>query len=233
MVVGTCAGQHQGDRNLLRFQAGRELHAKQNIYPSWYSLPRPAGFAPAPPNKDRFRHHAHAIRHCTHLGLGAVQEVQEVALEEPSGWLTVPLSRKDLSPSDDDVDPSRDGFPPAPLPWVEGVLSCVVSGTLLVCKLILQYSWHALAACLRAFMVQIAVLANHENGRDSHIRQIKVYGPRPDPAGVYGVMSAAFPLGSLATVSCIPRFDSIVHSEPLLHFLIGMLLDAKAPDPGP
>jgi len=32
-------------------------------------------------------------------------------------------------------------------------------------------------------MVQIAVLANHENGRDSHIRQIKVYGPRPDPAG--------------------------------------------------
>ena len=41
----------------------------------------------------------------------------------------------------------------------------------------------ALAACLRAFMVQIAVLANHENGRDSHIRQIKIFGPRLDPTG--------------------------------------------------
>jgi len=39
------------------------------------------------------------------------------------------------------------------------------------------------AACLRAFMVQIAVLANHENGRDSHIRQIKIFGPRLDPTG--------------------------------------------------
>ena len=50
-------------------------------------------------------------------------------------------------------------------------------------------------------MVQIAVLANHENGRDSHIRQIKVYGPRPDPAGVHGVIGVAFAQGSIATVS--------------------------------
>ncbi|BBN12628.1 anaphase-promoting complex subunit 10 [Marchantia polymorpha subsp. ruderalis] len=31
---------------------------------------------------------------------------------------------------------------------------------------------------LRAFLVQIAVLSNHQNGRDTHIRQIKIYGPR-------------------------------------------------------
>lgn len=53
---------------------------------------------------------------------GAFQEVQEVALEEPSGWLTVPLSRKDLSPSDDDADSSRDGFLPARL--TRRVLPC-------------------------------------------------------------------------------------------------------------
>ncbi|EFJ26697.1 hypothetical protein SELMODRAFT_96868 [Selaginella moellendorffii] len=31
---------------------------------------------------------------------------------------------------------------------------------------------------LRAFLVQLAVLSNHQNGRDTHIRQIKIYGPR-------------------------------------------------------
>lgn len=28
-------------------------------------------------------------------------------------------------------------------------------------------------------MLQIAVLSNHLNGRDTHVRQIKIYGPRP------------------------------------------------------
>ncbi|CAJ2635610.1 unnamed protein product [Trifolium pratense] len=32
---------------------------------------------------------------------------------------------------------------------------------------------------VNAFMLQIAVLSNHLNGRDTHVRQIKVYGPRP------------------------------------------------------
>ena len=36
------------------------------------------------------------------------QEVEEVMLEEPCGWLTVPLTRKDLSPSEDDTEPMRD-----------------------------------------------------------------------------------------------------------------------------
>lgn len=31
---------------------------------------------------------------------------------------------------------------------------------------------------LRAFFMQLAVLSNHQNGRDTHIRQIKIYGPR-------------------------------------------------------
>ena len=32
--------------------------------------------------------------------------------------------------------------------------------------------------CLKAYFVQLAVLANHQNGRDTHIRQIKIFGPR-------------------------------------------------------
>ncbi|PWZ17235.1 Anaphase-promoting complex subunit 10 [Zea mays] len=34
---------------------------------------------------------------------------------------------------------------------------------------------------IHTFMLQIAVLSNHLNGRDTHVRQIKIYGPRPSP----------------------------------------------------
>lgn len=34
---------------------------------------------------------------------------------------------------------------------------------------------------INTFMLQLVVLSNHLNGRDTHIRQIKVYGPRPNP----------------------------------------------------
>uniref|UniRef100_A0A8C5B6P6 Anaphase-promoting complex subunit 10 n=1 Tax=Gadus morhua TaxID=8049 RepID=A0A8C5B6P6_GADMO len=30
---------------------------------------------------------------------------------------------------------------------------------------------------IRTFMIQVAVLANHQNGRDTHMRQIKIYTP--------------------------------------------------------
>jgi anaphase-promoting complex subunit 10 len=32
---------------------------------------------------------------------------------------------------------------------------------------------------VRTFFLQIAILSNHQNGRDTHIRQIKIFGPRP------------------------------------------------------
>jgi len=32
-------------------------------------------------------------------------------------------------------------------------------------------------AYLKAFFVQVAIISNHQNGRDTHIRQIKVFGP--------------------------------------------------------
>lgn len=33
-------------------------------------------------------------------------------------------------------------------------------------------------ALLRTHFIQVAVLANHQNGRDTHIRQIKIFTPR-------------------------------------------------------
>ena len=34
---------------------------------------------------------------------------------------------------------------------------------------------------LKAYFVQLAVISNHQNGRDTHIRQVKVFGPRQEP----------------------------------------------------
>jgi anaphase-promoting complex subunit 10 len=31
---------------------------------------------------------------------------------------------------------------------------------------------------LRTFFLQIAIVAMHQNGRDTHIRQVKIYSPR-------------------------------------------------------
>eukprot|EP00316_Scyphosphaera_apsteinii_P017369 CAMPEP_0119323508 /NCGR_PEP_ID=MMETSP1333-20130426/60880_1 /TAXON_ID=418940 /ORGANISM="Scyphosphaera apsteinii, Strain RCC1455" /LENGTH=179 /DNA_ID=CAMNT_0007330977 /DNA_START=46 /DNA_END=585 /DNA_ORIENTATION=- len=34
------------------------------------------------------------------------------------------------------------------------------------------------SSMLRTHFIQVAILANHQNGRDTHIRQIKIYTPR-------------------------------------------------------
>ncbi|KAJ7521218.1 hypothetical protein O6H91_19G042900 [Diphasiastrum complanatum] len=54
-----------------------------------------------------------------------------------------------------------------------------------VVELVEPVGWVNVSLCpneskefLRAFLVQLAVLSNHQNGRDTHIRQIKIYGPR-------------------------------------------------------
>ena len=33
---------------------------------------------------------------------------------------------------------------------------------------------------VKAYFVQVAIISNHQNGRDTHVRQIKVFGPRQD-----------------------------------------------------
>lgn len=67
-----------------------------------------------------------SIRCGTHFN--DLQEIEVADLNEPSGWLFIPL--KDLQERP-----------------------------------------------IRAYMVQIAVLSNHQNGRDTHIRQIKIHSP--------------------------------------------------------
>jgi len=62
-------------------------------------------------------------------------EIEQVELNEPSGWVIIPL--KDLNDRP-----------------------------------------------VRAFMIQIAVLSNHQNGRDTHMRYVKIHSPVQDTATV-------------------------------------------------
>jgi len=71
-------------------------------------------------------------------GFNDLREVKAVEMEEPEGWVVVPLG------------PEPGG------------------------------------GALGTYVLQIAVLSNHQNGRDSHIRQVKVYGPTRDPLGNLG-----------------------------------------------
>ncbi|PSC73240.1 Anaphase-promoting complex subunit 10 [Micractinium conductrix] len=57
-------------------------------------------------------------------------------------------------------------------------------------------------AFLKGFMLQVAVLANHQNGRDTHIRQVRVFGPRSDLACPIG-QEATFASPQLAAFSCV------------------------------
>lgn len=66
-------------------------------------------------------------------------EVQVVDLNEPVGWITVPLHSTDE---------------------------------------------HGEKALLRAHFIQICVVSMHQNGRDTHIRQAKVFGPRESMAAL-------------------------------------------------
>ena len=50
---------------------------------------------------------------------------------------------------------------------------------------------------LRTHFIQVAVLANHQNGRDTHIRQIKIYTPRRH----------------LGQHMCLPEFSSVAFQQ--------------------
>lgn len=57
-------------------------------------------------------------------------------------------------------------------------------------------------AALHAFCLEVGVLSNHQNGRDTHVRLVNIYGPRRDP---HKVRRARLPGASEAC--CTARCD--------------------------
>ncbi|KAL7551197.1 hypothetical protein ACHAWF_014395 [Thalassiosira exigua] len=95
-----------------------------------------------------------------------LEEVRTVDVREPCGWCTVPLWRRRgedvldgvLDPegaggdNDDAAEGGRGGRRTRVPPWRRKPL--------------------------RTHLVQICILSMHQNGRDTHVRQVKIFGPR-------------------------------------------------------
>lgn len=48
---------------------------------------------------------------------------------------------------------------------------------------------------LKTFLIQICVLANHQNGKDTHLRAIRIFSPQVEGAMESGISSANDILG--------------------------------------
>jgi len=104
-------------------------------------------------------------------------EIQVVNLKEPQGWVKVPVR-----------NPYADG------PGGPGSLVGMDTG-------------ESQGGVLRAFFLQISIIAMHQNGRDTHVRQAKIYGPRSPMAPFCG-QSRVGVGGDLEAFCTVPEFTT-------------------------
>ena len=111
-----------------------------------------------------------------------LEEVRVVDVREPVGWCTIPLWRKwgeDVLDSimdpegdnDDDEDDDEEELPGATRRKRRKKKHVPL--------------WKRKP--MRTHFVQIGVTSMHQNGRDTHIRQVKIFGPRDELGGRGGV----------------------------------------------
>lgn len=83
-----------------------------------------------------------------------LQEIQVIDLHEPQGWVRIPLA----------------------LPPMEGprILFKQDSAS------IRDRSFGGAIDFIRTFVIQVTIISNHQNGRDTHIRGFKLYGPKQE-----------------------------------------------------
>ncbi|XP_022886399.1 anaphase-promoting complex subunit 10-like isoform X2 [Olea europaea var. sylvestris] len=84
-------------------------------------------------------------------GFHNLKEIKAVELVKPTGWVYISLSGSD----------PRNILEKRLVRYIE-----------------IKHGHMSMETFVNTFMLQIAVLSNHLNGRDTHVRQIKVYGPR-------------------------------------------------------
>mmetsp|Transcript_4481 Transcript_4481/g.7954 ORF Transcript_4481/g.7954 Transcript_4481/m.7954 type:complete len:352 (+) Transcript_4481:75-1130(+) len=91
-----------------------------------------------------------------------LEEVRTIDVREPCGWCTIPLWRKwGEDVLDNILDPETG----------EGAEDEIVDGRRTKVPL-----WKRKP--MRTHLVQICILSMHQNGRDTHVRQVKIFGPR-------------------------------------------------------
>lgn len=86
---------------------------------------------------------------------GDLQEVRAVTLDRPDGWITFDVS----------AEPGDDG---------EGL--CVPSFPLFPYNKTHNKIIH-FSKPIHAYILQVIILANHMNGKDTHVRGMRILGP--------------------------------------------------------
>ena len=113
-----------------------------------------------------------------------LEEVHTLELEEPCGWVVVPLG----APKDDQAakDAAAAAVPGQPAPAPRGAI--------------------------RTHFLQCEILSMHQNGRDTHVRQVKVFGPRQVSAHAGAAASGGWQ-GARHGLRALPEFTTIEFSQ--------------------
>lgn len=80
------------------------------------------------------------------MGIHDIQEFAEMSFEQPTGWIDVDFSNVGPIEQDDDEDDDADK----------------------------EIDWSR-RPVLRAFLVQVRILENHQNGKDTHLRVVQLF----------------------------------------------------------
>lgn len=80
------------------------------------------------------------------MGVHDIQQFAEMSFEQPTGWINVDFS--EVGPIEDDDENSDEG--------------------------VKEIDWSKRPA-LRAFLVQVKILENHQNGKDTHLRAVQLF----------------------------------------------------------
>lgn len=81
------------------------------------------------------------------MGVHDIQDFAEMSFEQPTGWIDVDFSNVGPIEPGEDVN---DQNPPKEIDWSKRPV-------------------------LRAFLVQIRILENHQNGKDTHLRAVQLF----------------------------------------------------------
>lgn len=116
-----------------------------------------------------------------------LEEIKVVEMHEPSGWVSVPLHAK-ADPLDDDLNDCDDDLIPNN-------------------KRMEERERKLKSRPLRTHLIQICILSMAQNGRDTHVRQVKLFGPRAGgDAAPIKAPATGFLLG-------LPRFQTVELSQ--------------------
>ncbi|EEA06312.1 anaphase-promoting complex, subunit 10 family protein [Cryptosporidium muris RN66] len=100
-----------------------------------------------------------------------LEEIKEMQLAEPDGWIRIPISPRDIA---------------------EHFLKDIIPSQI---KSICDSQNY-----ISTFCIQIAILSNHQTGRDTHVRQMRIWGPREIDENVIGRIPISQPLKMGVTV---------------------------------